>query len=547
MKVGSKMNGCSTEKMKYRPIRSVFILGCALLISGQLAFAEIAATLAYDRELVELQKSLDTFETRASRDQKNLRRAEGLFSDKKKALRSLRAGARAELRAAEKILSKVQQRSNQAQRDIDLFADRINEIERDSRRAQARIQAQNVIIQEMNRAQHNKLLERNESKVIAYQVEMAKVESEGNRVKKELEKAEFELLRSRSKSQSFQVDDHPELVVLRRKMDVFAAALTKSRAKADRANDGLRVAIAKKSADRLTAQQNSNASKIKNSRASKAKAESQVKSQSKSAVAKSSAGKSGATNSSQSGPQDNGPRDSPAYVFVTSGDGEPIEKKLALKSWAESFGAVYIQGSWNNLYPLKRGNVKAGPKLFLRQISAAFKKIPKKSNVIIIGHGQGGGAAISAATQVASKMGRRIDYLIALDPMGEGNLRANIVYKVKAGGCSAPNGDTAANKAYLKCLADSSKRVITANVKNFYNRWQKETANLGDLARVVEVQDEVGRSVSMRSSTGKFTIANAGTKTDQKRVFYWGSADAHQELLEQASIILPNLLVRYIH
>ena len=144
-------------------------------------------------------------------------------------------------------------------------------------------------------------------------------------------------------------------------------------------------------------------------------------------------------------------------------------------------------------------------------------------------------------------MGRRIDYLIALDPMGEGNLRANIVYKVKAGGCSAPNGDTATNKAYLKCLADSSKRVITANVKNFYNRWQKETGNLGDLARVVEVQDEVGRSISMRSSTGKFSIANAGTKTDQKRVFYWDSADAHEELLEEASAILPNLLVRYIH
>lgn len=542
MEIDSEMNGCSTEKMKNRPIRFVFILGCALLISGQFAFAEITAALAFDRELVELQKSLDTFETKASRDQKKLRRAERLFSDKKKALRSLRAGARAELRAAEKTLSKVKQSSNQIQRDIDLYADRINEIERDSRRAQARIQAQNVIAQEMNRAQHNKLLERNESKVVAYQVKMAKVESEGNRVKKELEKAEFELLRSRSKSQRFQVDDHPELVVLRRKMDALAIALEKSRAKADRANDGLRIAIAKKSADRLTAQQNSSASKIKTPLASKTKTK--TKSQIKPQPVQS---KPGLTGSSKSEQQNADVPDPPAYVFVISGDGEPIENKLELKSWVESYGAVYIQGRWNNLYPLKHGNVNVGQKLFLRQISAAFKKVPKQSNVILIGHGQGGGAAISAATQVASKMGRRIDYLIALDPMGEGNLRANIVYKVKAGGCSAPSGDTATNKAYLKCLADSSKRVITANVKNFYNRWQKETGNLGDLARVVEVQDEVGRSISMRSSTGKFSIANAGTKTDQKRVFYWGSADAHQELLEEASAILPNLLVRYIH
>ena len=538
MEIDSEMNGCSTEKMKNRPIRFVFILGCALLISGQFAFAEITAAIAFDRELVELQKSLDAFETKASRDQKKLRRAERLFNDKKKALRSLRAGARAELRAAEKTLSKIKQSSNQIQRDIDLYADRINEIERDSRRAQARIQAQNVIAQEMNRAQHNKLLERNESKVVAYQVKMAKVESEGNRVKKELEKAEFELLRSRSKSQRFQVDDHPELVVLRRKMDALAIALEKSRAKADRANDGLRIAIAKKSADRLTAQQNSSASKIKTPLASKTK--SQIKPQPVQS-------KPGLTGSSKSEKKNADSPDSPAYVFVISGDGEPIENKLELKSWVESYGAVYIQGRWNNLYPLKHGNVNVGQKLFLRQISAAFKKVPKQSNVILIGHGQGGGAAISAATQVASKMGRRIDYLIALDPMGEGNLRANIVYKVKAGGCSAPNGDTATNKAYLKCLADSSKRVITANVKNFYNRWQKETGNLGDLARVVEVQDEVGRSISMRSSTGKFSIANAGTKTDQKRVFYWDSADAHEELLEEASAILPNLLVRYIH
>ena len=382
MEIDSEMNGCSTEKMKNRPIRFVFILGCALLISGQFAFAEITAAIAFDRELVELQKSLDAFETKASRDQKKLRRAERLFNDKKKALRSLRAGARAELRAAEKTLSKIKQSSNQIQRDIDLYADRINEIERDSRRAQARIQAQNVIAQEMNRAQHNKLLERNESKVVAYQVKMAKVESEGNRVKKELEKAEFELLRSRSKSQRFQVDDHPELVVLRRKMDALAIALEKSRAKADRANDGLRIAIAKKSADRLTAQQNSSASKIKTPLASKTK--SQIKPQPVQS-------KPGLTGSSKSEKKNADSPDSPAYVFVISGDGEPIENKLELKSWVESYGAVYIQGRWNNLYPLKHGNVNVGQKLFLRQISAAFKKVPKQSNVILIGHGQGGG------------------------------------------------------------------------------------------------------------------------------------------------------------
>lgn len=543
MNIGKNMNGCNAGMLKNKLFGWIALLGCLLIVGLAPSHAAESANAAYDQKLVQLRQSLNNLEARASRDQVNLRRSERRFNVLKKSLRGLRATARSELRSTEKTLGKVQQRSNQIQRDIDLYADRILEVERDSRRAQARIQGQNVIIQELNRTQHNKLLERNESRIIAYQVEMSKVESEANLVKKELERARFDLLRARSKSQSIQVDDQPELVVLRRKMDALSAAAIKSKAKAGKANEALRVAIDAKPTEVVAAKKSISAP-VKRSVALKPKPKTQTPRRVQPQVKPIAVIPAPKPKKVKQKPI---PIDTtPAYVFVISGDDESIEQYLELKDWVESYGAVYIQGRWDGLYPSKKGRAKAGTKLFLAQIETEFKKIPKKSNVILIGHGQGGGAAISAATQVAKKLGRRIDYLVALDPLGQGNLRANIVYQVKGDGCIAPDGGTLSNKAYLNCLAESSKRVITSNVKNFYNRWQKESTGLGDVARIIEVEDVAGRAVASRSSTGKFSIASAGTKTDQKRVYYGGNEDAHLELLEDVSAILPNLLVRYI-
>lgn len=225
-----------------------------------------------------------------------------------------------------------------------------------------------------------------------------------------------------------------------------------------------------------------------------------------------------------------------AYVFVISGkEAGKVERSLRLKKWVESYQAKYIEGNWNDL--TGQDNANSGSMIkFLSQIEGELKSLPKSANLIFVGYGLGGGAVILAATEVAAKMNRKIDYLVAIDPMGPGGSRLNIVYKTS----SDCYGRFEPSK-YASCLQASQKRVIGSNVGNFYNRWQRESK------LPIDAKDRVKVNNKMETlSTGKFLLANASIKSNQKRVFFDSEQKAHDLVLTDVASELPKLLVQYL-
>jgi hypothetical protein len=229
------------------------------------------------------------------------------------------------------------------------------------------------------------------------------------------------------------------------------------------------------------------------------------------------------------------------WVFAISGEGDqPIESVLKLKSWVESYGGRYVQARWNGFGASTREDTDQ----FRFEFAEKLRQIHPSARIILIGHGRGGGAAIEAATDVAYTLGRAIDFLAVLDPVGEGNLRANIVYNTDD--CQSPEGRGSNGvKAYLDCLTEAPRRTITSNVRFFYNRWQKEGRGPVDFAPLYGLEDASGESREVPSATGRFALAG-NIESDQKRMFFDNDANAHRTLLEEESRLLPNLLVKYL-
>lgn len=232
-----------------------------------------------------------------------------------------------------------------------------------------------------------------------------------------------------------------------------------------------------------------------------------------------------------------------SYVFVISGDQEPdIEQTLHLKNWVESYGAKYIQASWNGF---NNGNGPKSTAGFREAFRSYIRQIPKDAKLVLIGHGLGGGAAIEAATVVAFNEGRTIDFLAALDPIGDRNLRANIVYKTD-GACSRPDkSDEMTNSDYVLCIKSAKKRLITSNIKQFYNRWQKDAQGPLDYQREIPSLTSEGKVVNVPTATGRFETAE-NTSADQKRLFFSGDKNAHRLLLAEEAKQLPKLLVQHL-
>lgn len=232
-----------------------------------------------------------------------------------------------------------------------------------------------------------------------------------------------------------------------------------------------------------------------------------------------------------------------SYVFVISGDQEPdIEQTLLLKSWVESYGAKYIQTRWNGFSNGTGPQSTAG---FREAFRSYIRQIPRDAKIILIGHGRGGGAAIEAATEVAFAESRTIDFLAALDPIGDRNLRANIVYQTD-GICTRPDPkDEMTNSDYVACIKSSKKRMITGNIRYFYNRWQKDAQGPLDYQRRIPSLNGDGKVVNVPTATGRFEVAE-NTGADQKRLYFGGDQNAHKLLLAEEAKQLPKLLVQHL-
>jgi uncharacterized protein YlxW (UPF0749 family) len=215
-----------------------------------------------------------------------------------------------------------------------------------------------------------------------------------------------------------------------------------------------------------------------------------------------------------------------SYVFVISGDQEPdIEQTLHLKNWVESYGAKYIQASWNGF---NNGNGPRSTAGFKEAFRSYIRQIPKDAKIV-----------------VAFSESRTIDFLAVLDPIGEQNLRANIVYKTD-GACTRPDTkDEMTNFDYVACIKSAQKRMITGNIKYFYNRWQKDAQGPLDYQRQIPSLDSNGKVVHVPTATGRFEIAE-NTGADQKRLFFAGDKNAHRLLLTEEAKQLPKLLVQHL-
>ncbi|OUS06502.1 hypothetical protein A9Q81_02945 [Gammaproteobacteria bacterium 42_54_T18] len=233
-----------------------------------------------------------------------------------------------------------------------------------------------------------------------------------------------------------------------------------------------------------------------------------------------------------------------SYVFAVSGEyDQDIEETLQLKEWVESYEAKYIQANWNGFEGIDNSTSTT---LFKEQFEKHLNKIHQDANIILIGHGRGGGAAIEAATNVASKLNRTIEFLAVIDPIGDGNLRANIVFNNQQAQCTTPkNDDRIINTEYIDCIKDAERREITSNIKHFYNRWQKDNEGPLDFQRRISIVDANGENVESPTATGRFSTS-AMIEADQKRVFIGEGKDAHKTLLAQASRTLPKLLVKHL-
>ena len=233
-----------------------------------------------------------------------------------------------------------------------------------------------------------------------------------------------------------------------------------------------------------------------------------------------------------------------SYVFTVSGEyDQNIEETLQLKEWVESYEAKYIQANWNGF---EDSDHSTSTTLFKEQFEKHLSKIHHDANIILIGHGRGGGAAIEAATEVASKLNRTIEFLAVIDPIGVGNLRANIVFNNQQAQCTTPkDDDRIINTEYVACIKDAERREITSNIKHFYNRWQKDNEGPLDFQRRISIVDANGENVESPTATGRFSTS-AMIEADQKRVFIGEGKDAHKTLLAQASRTLPKLLVKHL-
>ncbi len=505
----------TTKLLRLCVIASCMLWGTAHAVT-QAQINSSAATVK------QLKQDVKNTETSIRSREKNLWSLDKQILDKRKAIREERTEERKLFHEAKRQLKLQTFEIERIEKDISLVDFDIDIVRRDMQRDQTRHAALNVLKQRLAQSDY-------ESRQQEYQRQIVELEAKKQPLLAELETAKGKLseLEQHLEAQKDDVDDRsmdadPRIASLINKRDSTARELNNLRsrlktqqAKLSRANNEFNQLVT-----RFKREQNA---------------------KQKTLQATTAVPKPGNASEDQSAVKLEG--DFNSYVFAISGDQEPnIEDTLHLKSWVESYGAKYIQANWNGF------NQGSGPDNslgFQEAFREYIRQIPKTSKIILIGHGLGGGAAIEAATRIAYSEQRTIDFLGVLDPMGDQGLRANIVYETK-GTCTRPDPtNTMTNAEYVACIKSSKKRMITSNIKYFYNRWQKDAQGPLDYQRQIASIDSRGNVVNVPTASGRFSVEN-GTEADQRRVYFAGNKDAHKLLLSAEAKVLPKLLVRHL-
>lgn len=497
------------------------ILSCLLWGAAQAVTQAQINTSA--SSVKQLKRDISSTESAISSLEKNLWSLDKQILDQRKRIREERTEDRKLIHEAKRELKRQTFEIERIEKDISLVDFDIDIVRRDMERDQQRHAALNVLKQRLAQGDY-------ENRQQEYQSQIVDLEKKKQPILTELETAQSRLteLQGHLDAQKEDADDSS----LDR--DPRIASLINQRDSTARKVNNLRAKL--KGQQAKLNQEN----KEFNSLVSQFKREQNAKQQSiqaKTAVPKPVAGKPALASSLKLDGDYN------SYVFVISGEQEPnIENTLHLKSWVESYGSKYIEANWNGF------GQGAGPDNslgFQEAFRDYIRQIPKNAKLILIGHGRGGGAAIDAATRIAFSENRTVDFLAALDPIGSEGLRANIVYETK-GACLKPDpNNTMTNAEYVACIKSSKRRMITSNIKFFYNRWQKDAKGPLDYQRQISSLDARGNIVRVPTASGRFNIEN-GTEADQRRVYFAGAEDAHILLLAEEAKVLPKLLVQHL-
>lgn len=501
----------------------VLVLACLSLFTILPAQAVTKAQLdASSAQIQSINKGIAGIENRLVSLEKDLRSLDQQILDKRKLVRDERSEGRKQVFDAKRDLKKQSFEIERIEKDIGVVDSDIEVVKRDIERDKQRFAELNVLKQSMEEGAFKQRQDEYQRQLDALNSRRQPLVQSLQQAKAELDSLQGQLTGIESDSDDSSLDKDPRIAALAQKRERTGneIAALRNQIKAER----YRLGTQQDSYQKLAAQ---------------FKREQAAQQQSRQAAAAPRPVTPAPVVATPAAPASTTAASAPAldrtdytsYVFVISGAQEPdIEQTLHLKNWVESYGAKYIQASWNGFGDTFRG--------YLRQI-------PKNAKLVLIGHGLGGGTAINAATQVAYADGRTIDFLAALDPIGEQNLRANIVYETR-GTCNRPDPkDEMTNAEYVECIKTAKKRLITANIKHFYNRWQKDAGGPLDFQRQIPSLNSNGKVVSVPTATGRFEIADS-IDSDQKRLYFAGNQDAHKMLLAEEAKQLPKLLVQHL-
>ena len=503
--------------MTKKQSRACLIIGCMLWGS---AYAVTQSQINSSASSVkQLKQEVANTETTIRSQEKNLWSLDKQILDKRKEVREERTEERKQFHEAKRQLKLQTFEIERIEKDLSLVDFDIDIVRRDMERDQQRHAALNVLKQRLAQSDY-------ETRQSDYQKQIAELEAKKQPLIAELDTAKAKLngLQQQLDAQKDDVDDNSL------DADARISSLITKRDSTARELNNLRSQLKTQQTKLLSANDKFN------------RLVTQFK-QEQNAQQQSVQAKAPVPKAVVPAPKVSLDGEYASYVFVVSGDQEPnIENTLHLKSWVESYGAKYIEANWNGFGQGTGPDNNLG---FQEAFRDYIRQIPQTSKVLLIGHGLGGGAAIEAATRVAFSENRTVDFLAVLDPMGNEGLRANIVYDTK-GACTRPEpGNTMTNAEYIACIKSSKKRMITSNIKYFYNRWQKDAQGPLDYQRQIASIDGKGNVVSVPTASGRFTIEN-GTEADQRRVYFAGDKDAHKLLLAEEAKVLPKLLVQHL-
>ncbi len=518
-----------------RTVPFLAITLAALLCATPAAAVTKAQLDSSAAQIQSINKSLAANESRIAGLEKDLRSIEQQIQAQRKQVRDERSEGRKQVFDAKRDLKKQTFEIERIEKDMGLVNSDIDEVKRDIDRDKQRFAALNVVKQSLEDGEFQKRQADYQRQLETLNSRRQQLEQNLQQARAELDAMQNQLSSVESETDDSSLDKDPRIAGLLAKRDRLNAELQNQRN------------LNRSERNRLGQQQESYqslAAQFKREQAAQQQARIAAAAQtSKPAPAAIPAAAPVTTAAARMVPVPPLDRtDYTSYVFVISGNQEPeIEQTLHLKNWVESYGAKYIQASWNGL----GGNSAQSTDGFKDVFRSYLRQIPKDAKLVLIGHGLGGGAAIEAATQVAFSESRTIDFLAALDPIGEQNLRANIVYDTR-GTCSRPDPkDEMSNAEYVECIKSARKRLITANIKHFYNRWQKDAGGPLDFQRQIPSLDNSGKVVNVPTATGRFDIAG-NIDSDQKRLYFAGDSNAHKLLLSEEAKQLPKLLVQHL-